>query len=654
MVELKANVLKPDYSQDFPAIERLTDVEARNFVDLQPRAQSAFEAFTLLSGQTEFFLLNGFTGVDYERACRDLIQRYDDHSKHLYDVCYAENLINPFKPIWLHLMPGTGIKFCEQISELIHYMQHHLDAEHLVTKILKKQNGDEKVADYLEQLSAHVAQNKEFQHPVLINLLIHHDTGQRPVLFARDLSWEKLFGSVNYQTEQGSVFSHHHLLEPGLVRQANGGYLVLPIDELLDQPHLWFKLRNAIAEGYLDWNYYQESKQLTPLYQPEATPLNISVILVGDRVSAAEISMLDREVVDIVSLRADLIHELDTNQYLGEFIGYLEGLRQKFNLADFDRGAIKALCRYASRLCEHQSFVSLAEAPIASLMKLASARQPELITAEDISRVLKEQDYRLNYLVEHSDRAIIDGQILLQTSGQVVGQINGLSVIEILGHPYNFGEPVRLTATVHLGEGELSDIERKAELAGQIHAKAMMIIHGYLSNIFGSENPSPLSGNLVFEQSYHEIDGDSASLTGLCAVLSALSHVPIYQHFAVTGAVDQFGNVQPVGGVNEKIEGFFRVCKIHGLNGKQGVILPHTNTMQLNLADEVIEAVEQGKFHLYPVEHVEEAIELLTGMSAGDSSQPNTLFGKIRQRLDELNFSENRSVSILKRIFSRT
>jgi Lon-like ATP-dependent protease len=290
-------------------------------------------------------------------------------------------------------------------------------------------------------------------------------------------------------------------------------------------------------------------------------------------------------------------------------------------------------------------------------MRMADSLARELeatcVTDEHILLALEEQDYRLNYLVEQSDQGVIDGQILLQTDGEEVGQINGLSVIQVAGHPYDFGEPVRLTATVHLGDGDVADIERKAELAGHIHAKAMMIIHGYLSNKFGAENPSPLSANLVFEQSYHEIDGDSASLTGLCALLSALARQPIYQHFAVTGAVDQFGNVQAVGGVNEKIEGFFRVCKIHGLTGKQGILLPGTNAQQLNLSDEVIAAVEAGQFHIHPVDHVEEAIELLTGCVAGEPDMPDTLFGRIQERLDELNGTATKSGGLLRSLLDR-
>lgn len=303
--------------------------------------------------------------------------------------------------------------------------------------------------------------------------------------------------------------------------------------------------------------------------------------------------------------------------------------------------------RFSCRLCEHQRILSFAENQLVALMQLANSiakeQGAELISVLHIKAALAEQEYRLNYIVEQSDQSIVDEQMLLQTEGEVVGQINGLSVIQIMGHPYDFGEPVRLTATVHMGDGDVSDIERKAELAGHIHAKAMMIIHGYLSTLFGAENPSPLSANLVFEQSYSEIDGDSAALTGLCALLSALAQQPIYQHLAVTGAVDQFGNVQPVGGLNEKIEGFFRVCSIQGLNGKQGVVIPESNYLQLILSDEVVDAVKNGQFHIYPVGHVEEAVELLMGCPAGSIDDERTLFGRIRRRLDDLNGSASRN-----------
>ena len=414
----------------------------------------------------------------------------------------------------------------------------------------------------------------------------------------------------------------------------------------MDQPELWFKLRNALETGFLDWSAPDDAATATPLFIPEPSPLNVKLILVGDRLTAADFSLLDREIAERIFLRTDLVAELPLDEGFELFLGLLSGIRQSDELLDFDADAIELLSRFACRLCEHQQILSIAETQLGALMRLADSvareEQESLITAAHVQTALSEQEYRLNYIVEQSDQGVIDGQILLQTDGMAVGQINGLSVIEIMGHPYDFGEPVRLTATVHMGDGDVVDIERKAELAGHIHAKAMMIIHGYLSTQFGADTPSPLSANLVFEQSYHEIDGDSASLTGLCALLSALAQQPIFQHLAVTGAVDQFGNVQPVGGLNEKIEGFYRICRIHGITGKQGVIIPASNQLQLVMSDEVIEAVRKGEFHIYPVSHVNEAIQLLTGCEAGDIDDEETLYGRIRTRLDELNGTQQR------------
>lgn len=638
MIELKTEQLLPRFPE--LQINRLSEVSPRRFADAQPRALSAISRLIGMRKGCQTMLLSGLPGVNYEQTVIDLIDECSPDNAALFDLCYAENLRNPTRPIWLKLQPGSGIEFCELIAELLRLLTLHLDAEAIVTRILKKQAQDAKIADYLTLLASHVAQGGGFSHPVLINLLIHHETETPPVIYGRDLSWTSLFGAVNYQTEQGTVYSHHHLLEPGLLREANGGFLVLPLEELLDKPELWFKLRNALETGFLDWSSPNTETSATPFFIPEASPLQVKLILVGDRLTVAEFNLLDREISERIFLRTDLVAELHLEEQYDLFVGLLAGLREQNGLLDFDVSAIKALSRFACRLCEHQEILSIAETQLGSLMQLADGlareEQSVIVSASHVLTALAEQEYRLNYIVEQSDQGIHDRQVLLQTDGEVIGQINGLSVIEIMGHPYDFGEPVRLTATVHMGDGDVADIERKAELAGHIHAKAMMIIHGYLSNQFGAENPSPLSANLVFEQSYHEIDGDSASLTGLCALLSALAQQPIFQHLAVTGAVDQFGNVQPVGGLNEKIEGFFRICRIHGLSGKQGVIIPASNQLQLILSDEVIEAVTNGLFHIYPVQHVDEAIELLTGCKAGDLDDTHSMYGIIHARLEAL------------------
>ncbi|MGO1246324.1 MAG: Lon protease family protein [Oceanisphaera sp.] len=644
-IELNPRVTLPD------DIATLSQVPAIELSALQARADSAFATLSALNAMNPILLLNGFSGVDYEELVESLITKHANHAD-LFDLCYAENLNHPQKPIWLKLKAGTGLVFCELVGQLLELSSRHLEAEHIVQRILKKQNHNPKVADYLSLLSQHVAAGQGFSHPVLINLMVHRHNNTMPIVYARQFSPEQLFGAVHFQTEQGSVFSHHHLLEPGLLHQANGGYLVVPIDELLNQPQLWFRLKNALLTRQVEWS--RPAEMAAFYFQPEPPPLDIHLVLVGDRMAVAELYMLDHELDTLAFLRADIIPEWDLKHALPEYLGYLSHLRHKHQLLDFDASAISRLCRHASKMTDHQHKLTLVEAELVAIMQLADVaarrEQSELIRDTHMQAAQQEQDYRLSYLLEQSDLGVRDGQYLLQTQGQTVGQINGLSVLQITGHPYDFGEPVRLTATVHLGDGDVSDIERKSELAGHIHAKAMMIIQGYLANVFGAEHPTPLSTTLVFEQSYHEIDGDSASLAGLCALLSALAKEPIYQQFALTGAVDQFGNVQPVGGVNEKIEGFYRLCKIQGLTGKQGVILPASNQLQLNLSDEVVEAVTAGQFHIYPVTHVTQAIELLTGNVAGDVEQADTLFGRIRERLDDLN-GHSVNTGFLRRLF---
>lgn len=651
MQPLSPAELNPAFT--LPELATLNDATPLPFSALQARADSAFATLSGLNAANPVLLLNGFPGVDYEELVQDLVRKHANHAD-LFDLCYAENLHHPQKPIWLRLKAGTGIEFCELVGQLLELSSRHLEAEHIVERILRKQGQDEKIADYLSLLSQHVAAGQGFSHPILINLMVHRYDNTIPIVYARQFSAEQLFGAIHFQTEQGSVFSHHHLLEPGLIHQANGGYLIVPIEELLDQPNLWFRLKNALVTRRVEWS--RPAEMAAFYFQPEPPPLDIHLILVGDRMSVAELYMLDRELDTLAFLRADIIPEWDAQADLPSYLAFLAHLRRKHDLLDMDRGAMLRLCRYGSRLTEHQHRLSLVEAQLLALMQLADViakrEQSDIITEAQVVLAQQEQDYRLSFLVEHSDLGVRDGQFLLQTQGREIGQINGLSVIQIVGHPYDFGEPVRLTATVHLGDGDIADIERKAELAGHIHAKAMMIIHGYLANLFGAEHPSPLSANLVFEQSYHEIDGDSASLAGLCALLSALAREPIYQHFAITGAVDQFGNVQPVGGVNEKIEGFFRLCQIQGLSGEQGVLIPASNRLQLNLSDEVCAAIAAGRFHIYPVAHVEQAIELLTGCPAGEVDRPETLFGRIRERLDELNGHTMES-GFLRRLFRR-
>ncbi len=369
----------------------------------------------------------------------------------------------------------------------------------------------------------------------------------------------------------------------------------------------------------------------------------LKLILTGDASEIAALSIV--WPLTITAIYSDLISEFRASGAAG-LMGAIAGdFAKRFNLKPLSCDAACFLAVWAARQSGDRRWLGLPRAKLISLLSEASCESKgPVIEKSHILKAVAAADFRENFLAESQLRDHRDRQILIATSGAVIGQINGLSVVETAGSSYEFGEPVRITASLKAGgEGDVIDIERKAELAGQIHAKAMMIINGYVTREFGSETPLPVSASLVFEQSYSEIDGDSASLTGLCAVISCLSEIPLRQDLAVTGAVDQFGDVQPVGAVNEKIEGFFKVCRLHGLTGTQGVIIPLSCVNQLVLRPAVVNAVRKGRFHLYTVSHVKEAFELLSLAYWGDAHTEGSVVQRIVSRLYEIGSGRHES-----------
>ncbi len=418
---------------------------------------------------------------------------------------------------------------------------------------------------------------------------------------------------IVYQSTKAELFGKDG--QGGILSQ--GGIFIIPAALILNHPQWLFKLDELLARG------------------------NLRLVLCGDAVDASALQLTWPTTEN--ALHADLVLEF-VSKGGGNLMGALvSDFCKSYNLKPFDAKAIELLCIYSCRQSGDRRWLGLPEMTLRAFCREASLyAKGEVVGVREVLRAIAADDFRSNYLAESQLRDHRDRQILIATSGEVVGQINGLSVIETTGTSYEYGEPVRITATLRAGgEGDVIDIERKAELAGQIHAKAMMIINGYLTREFGYEQPLPVSASLVFEQSYSEIDGDSASLTGLCAVISAMANVPIRQDLAVTGAVDQFGDVQPVGGVNEKIEGFFRICRLHGLTGTQGVVIPRSCVSQLVLRPSVLNAVKKGMFHIYAVEHVKGAVKILTSIPWGQSDDENTVCGSICARLDELSMTRD-------------
>lgn len=414
---------------------------------------------------------------------------------------------------------------------------------------------------------------------------------------------------------------------PGALTQCH--YLFICAESIWKREGLWDFLLDILTK-----REFKVHSSLPPL------PLNCKIVLVGSSMQFSVCWVEETRFPQLFPILGEMVNELDLPQSSeSEYANWLAAVASSVNV-QLDQSILAPLFIYSSRLADHQLRFSLLSGQIGQILAQAKAySETDKITADDFQLALKQQQFRHSASEMLSAQNFDDKFISLPTDGGMIGQINGLTVLDTVD--YCYGEPARITASVHYGDGEVADIERKSELAGNIHAKGMMILSACLYRIFGKDAPLHLNANIVFEQSYQEIDGDSASLAEYCSLISAITEKPIDQGIAVTGALDQFGHVQAIGGVNEKIEGFYNLCERRGLTGRQGVIIPSSNTQQLNLNINIIESVKAGKFHLYAVEHIDEAVELLMGLQAGTPDEDNdfpddSLYGIVQDRLAKL------------------
>jgi Lon-like ATP-dependent protease len=436
---------------------------------------------------------------------------------------------------------------------------------------------------------------------------------------------EQLFGCLRHFNGQLSI-------QPGLVHKANGGVLIISLRTLLAQPLLWMRLKNIVAHQRFDWIAYDESRPL-PVAIP-SMPLSLKVILTGDRESLADFQEMEPELADqaVYTEFEDNIQIADADD-VTQWCQWVLAVAARYALPIPAADAWTGLIREAARDTGDQETL-----PLCPLWISKQLRETGVIsgmgtfTGEQFAQMLAQREWREGYLADRMQDEILLEQILVETEGERVGQINALSVIEFPGHPRAFGEPSRISCVIHIGDGEFTDVERKAELGGNIHAKGMMIMQAFLMSQLQLEQQLPFSASLTFEQSYSEVDGDSASMAELCAVISALADVPVNQSIAITGSVDQFGRAQPVGGLNEKIEGFFSICQQRGLSGKQGVIIPAPNARHLSLSQAVLDAVDAEQFSIWAIDDVTDALPLLTNQ-VWDGEVQTTLMQTIQERI---------------------
>ena len=415
----------------------------------------------------------------------------------------------------------------------------------------------------------------------------------------------QLFGSLRVHPS-----SHDIQLNPGLVHRANGGVLILSAAMLLSQFDLWLRLKQILQTQTFDWYSAHPFKHLpcdVPSYK-----INLKVIVLGNRTELATLGELEESLysfADYAEIESYIsVAEVESQKM---WAGYVNKIAQTLNV-EMNFSALNKLYKLLVRESEDRFLINISPLKLKEMLQdVVTLTGNSILTADDFEAVFQRKSIQYGFLKEQTYADILNEQVYVETQGEIVGQINGLSVIEYPGTPVSFGEPSRISCIVQFGEGEVIDVERKNELAGNIHSKGMMIAQACLSNILDLPSQLPFSASLVFEQSYGEIDGDSASLAIFCVLVSALSDLPLPQNIAITGSIDQFGLVHSVGGVNDKIEGFFTICQRRGLTGKQGVIIPMTTIQQLSLSDEVKSAVKNNEFFIYPVEDIYQACEYL-------------------------------------------
>ncbi|MBQ8347545.1 MAG: AAA family ATPase [Alphaproteobacteria bacterium] len=478
-----------------------------------------------------------------------------------------------------------------------------------------------------------------------VNVLIDHtDRNGAPLIFLDHPILTNLIGRIDRQQQYGALITDFNMIKAGALHEANGGFLVIEAKDLLNQTSSWEALKRALRSKKITMDPPSSDGMMTTILEPEAIPLNVKVVLLGEPELYYMLAENDPDFMELFKVEANFFPYMEkTQENISKYARLIATQARRNKLRPLQKDAVARLIEHASRLAEDSQKLTAHIASISDLIREANycamtdGKSP-VITRGHVDQAIISKIKRSDRIQERMTEQIKRGSVLIDTDGAVVGQINGLAVFEF--GQLSFGKPSRITCLTRMGSGEIIDIEREVDLGGPLHTKGVLILSSFLASRFSQNAPLSMEATLVFEQSYGEIDGDSASSTELYALLSALSDVPIKQNLAVTGSVNQFGQIQAIGGVNEKIEGFFDICRMRGLTGTQGVLIPRTNVVNLMLRQDIVEACKSGMFHIYPVSTIDEGIEILTGLPAGERDDAgnypeNTINGKVQKRLNQ-------------------
>ncbi|MEE9275937.1 MAG: ATP-binding protein [bacterium] len=631
------------------------------YADLERRARE--EGFALRSTQSGFSLIPLINGEPVTGETYDKLPEQEKEEINKKRLAFGEEITEFFKKvrpleknarsrlqeldkeIALTAVQGPADDLKEKYQDYKKVVAH-LDAvqKHILDHLAPFRPSEEEPAGGLPSFLRKPQEEDPFRVYEVNVMVDNSDLDCAPVIYETNPTFNNLFGRIDRRAAFGTYSTDFTLVRAGSMISANGGYLILNTLDALTNPGVWPALKRAIRTRCV------RIEDLGEMYgwthggiKPEPIPVNVKVILMGSPTLYYLLLRHDEDFGKLFKVKADFGATIERNEEsLRDFRAFIEFHRKESDLLPFADGAVGRIIEESSRHVSHQGKLSARFSEMRELILEADhwARQSgaQEVSAEDVRRALDEQRFRADLLDERMREMIVEGSLMIDVEGAVVGQVNGLAVLDL--GDYAFGKPSRITAQTFMGDKGVLNIERESKLSGNIHDKGVLILQGYLGGAYGQKRPLTLSASICFEQSYSGVDGDSASSTELYAIMSSLSGVPIKQGLAVTGSVNQRGEIQPIGGVNEKIEGFFEVCKEKGaLTGEQGVLIPHQNVRNLMLREEVIAAVEEGRFRIYPIRTVEEGISVLTGVPAGERDPgtgefpPDTIHGMVDAKL---------------------
>ena len=652
----------------------------------QDRASDALSfAFAMDRPGYNVYLM-GAQGIGKHTLLKQFLENSKTEENNAKDWCYVYNFDDANKPKAVSMPKGQASSFAKDMQELIIEIDIafanifekentsnrdkalQTELNRLIKQVEKNYKNDKNILLYLKTIEQDLTNNLtmfcdgkyvhlpyqecvdylDFQK-YEVNVVVKQTVGSDPlVIMEDDPTIINLFGAVEYVSQMGSLVTDYRYIKAGSLHQANNGYLIIDADKLVVQPDVWDVFKRALVNSEIKIPSAEVTTGNVSLVsmQPEAIPLDVKIVLVGSRDLYNKLVDHDDDFSELFKVEVDFSGTIESSkQSLNQYAQVIATLIRKNKILAFDRAAVECVIEYGMRQIEDTTQLYIHMHSILELLVeseyWAKKETPlsTLVKEKDVKCAIEKQIYRADRSRENIYDEIKKGTIVIDVTGEKVATVNGLFVVE--SGRMEFAQPARITANVRIGDGDIIDIEREVDLGGPLHSKGVLILSSYLGSRYAMGKPLSFTASLVFEQSYGQVDGDSATVGELCTLLSAIAKLPVKQSLAVTGSADQHGNVQAIGGINEKIEGFFDICKLKGLSGEQGVILPAVNIPHIILRDDVLEAIENNQFVLYPINTVDEAISLLTGLPAGERNEEGefpegTVNHKVEQRLLEL------------------